>query len=224
MSGTNNIKLTPRDRQILESYKPVLDGLAEYLGSGYELVLHTLDNLEHSVIKIVNGEHTGRTEGAPITDLALNMLEKIKADRVSNHICYFTTNSKGEPLKSTTIIIRGVNNTPIGLLCINLYLSTPFNDIIGTFSLGEQVKETFTAQTNVIDNPRDYIRASCEKAKRSVENNPSVLPSVRNREVIAHLDEKGIFQMKDSVAIVAESLSISKNTVYLHLRTTRNTD
>ena len=44
--------LTKADRLILDSYKPVLDGFSEYFGEGYELVLHSLEDLEHSVIKI----------------------------------------------------------------------------------------------------------------------------------------------------------------------------
>ena len=73
--------LTKTDRIILESYKVVLDGLSKYLGDGYELILHSLEDLEHSVIKIINGHYTGRVEGAPITDLALSMLNKIKEKR-----------------------------------------------------------------------------------------------------------------------------------------------
>ena len=73
------MKLTEIDRKILQSYDTVLDGLAEYLGEGCEIVLHSLENLEQSVIKIVNGHHTGRTIGAPITNLAMEMLEEIQA-------------------------------------------------------------------------------------------------------------------------------------------------
>lgn len=45
------IELTPTDRQILNSYALMLDGLGAYLGEGYELVLHSLESLDHSVIK-----------------------------------------------------------------------------------------------------------------------------------------------------------------------------
>ncbi len=55
--------LTKADRLILDSYKTVLDGFSEYFGEGYELVLHSLEDLEHSVIKIINGHYTNREEG-----------------------------------------------------------------------------------------------------------------------------------------------------------------
>jgi predicted transcriptional regulator YheO len=75
------VEFTEIDRLILESYKTLLDGLGDYLGYGYELVLHSLENLDSSVIKIINGYHTGRKEGAPITDLALCMLNKLERNR-----------------------------------------------------------------------------------------------------------------------------------------------
>lgn len=74
------IELTPTDRQILNSYAHMLDGLGAYLGEGYELVLHSLESLDHSVIKIINGHYTSRKEGSPITDLALKMLGELEKD------------------------------------------------------------------------------------------------------------------------------------------------
>ena len=69
--------LSPTDKVILESYKILMDGLSAYLGEGYEIILHSLEDLDHSVIKIINGHYTERCEGAPITDLALTMLEDL---------------------------------------------------------------------------------------------------------------------------------------------------
>ena len=39
------LKLTVTDRQILNSYALMLNGLGAYLGDGYELVLHSLESL-----------------------------------------------------------------------------------------------------------------------------------------------------------------------------------
>lgn len=93
LKGSANLSkylvLTKTDRIILESYKVVLDGLSKYLGDGYELILHSLEDLEHSVIKIINGHYTGRVEGAPITDLALSMLNKIKEKKEPQPLSYF---------------------------------------------------------------------------------------------------------------------------------------
>ena len=82
--------LTKTDRAVLESYKILCDGLANYLGEGYEIALHSLENYDSSVIKIINGYYTGRKEGAPITDLALHMLEDIKRNKSTKYIAYYS--------------------------------------------------------------------------------------------------------------------------------------
>ena len=118
------VSLTLIDRQVLDSYAQFIDGLGRYLGEAYEIVLHSLQTYEHSVVNILHGQHTGRKVGAPITDLALDMLEKFE-ETGEDHITYFSINKKGEPLKSTTIAIRGEQNRIIGLLCINIYTNPP---------------------------------------------------------------------------------------------------
>ena len=44
--NTGNITLTPADKQILNSYCHLSDGLSSYLGDGYEMVLHSLEDYE----------------------------------------------------------------------------------------------------------------------------------------------------------------------------------
>ena len=53
--------LTKADRLILDSYKTVLDGFSEYFGEGYELVLHSLEDLEHRLSRLLTAIiQTGR--------------------------------------------------------------------------------------------------------------------------------------------------------------------
>ena len=74
------LTLTDTDRKILASYKAMLPNLGEYLGEGYEIILHSLENLQHSVIENVNGHYSGRGNGSPITDYALSMLARLEHD------------------------------------------------------------------------------------------------------------------------------------------------
>lgn len=214
------MKLTNVDKKILESYIPVLEGLSNYMSSCYEFVLHSLEDYEHSVICIINGEHTNRQVGAPITDLALWMLDKIKEGKC-RHISYFSHNKKGEPLKSTTIAICGENDRIIGLLCINMYLNSPLSDLLEVFSptapsnLSGSITESFGQDAN------DMIRTALEEERSRIMNNSNILPSNRNKIIVEHLYERGIFQVKSAVETVSKMLGISKNTVYMHLRNTR---
>lgn len=212
-----NVHLTLIDRIILDSYKTMMEGLADYLGGGYEMVLHSLEDTEHSVIKIINGHHTGRTEGMPITDLALQMLEEIEKDGEKSYISYFTKNKKGEPLKSSTIVVRGEEGRIIGLLCINFYLNTGFSEILSSyipeFSAHSLVKtETFA------NNLDELIFSKVQAVRNTVMEDDGVLPSLKNKEIVTTLYQQGVFTLKDAVVKVADYLGISKNTVYMHIR------
>ena len=133
MSVGKTMILSEVDHKILESYKTVLEGLADYLGDGCEIALHSLEDYDKSVIKIVNGHHTGREVGAPITNLALEMLDKIKKDGARFYISYFAKNKRGNPIKSATIAIKGEHERIIGLLCININLNMPMLDFLSVF-------------------------------------------------------------------------------------------
>lgn len=47
---TDHLVLSETEKLILESYKTMMDGLSAYLGDCYELVLHSLEDLDHSVV------------------------------------------------------------------------------------------------------------------------------------------------------------------------------
>lgn len=213
-----NVNFTLEDYQIIESYKIMAEGLADYLGSGYELVLHSLENLDRSVIKIINGCYSGRREGAPITDLALSMLSKIEKTPDTNYISYYTNNKKGEPLKSSTIVIRGSKNKAIGLFCINFYLNTPVQDFIQNFNNSKFTEQNKEITENFVENVSDLIHESVEEIRQQVRNDPAVSSANKNKEIVTLLHQRGIFNLKDGVIQVADLLGISKNTVYLHIR------
>ncbi len=217
MDSHSNLVLTEMDKNILESYKNVIDGLSDFLGSGYEIVLHSLENYDQSVIKIVNGHYTGRKEGAPITNMALNSLKKIKTDNHNEYFTYFNKNKEGKKLKSATIAIKGENKRIIGLLCLNYYMDIPLSTFITELSpldpTGEAESVEYFSQ-----NIDELLLNALEEAQEIVFQDPTIPLVNKNKEIIIILNEKGIFNLKDSVSKVSEMLNISKNTVYLHLR------
>ena len=81
-----HIKLTQCDRDILTSYRLMLDGLADYIGPGYEIILHSLENFDNSAIKVINGHYSGRSEGAPLTDFALQMMPSKQTPRMQREL------------------------------------------------------------------------------------------------------------------------------------------
>ena len=211
------MKLTNIDKKILESYIPVLEGLADYLSDCYEFALHSLEDYEHSVICIINGHHTGRTVGAPITDLALRMLDEISRGH-EGHIVYFGRNAKGEPLKSSTIAIHGENDRIIGLLCVNMYLNAPLSDLLAALSPGYGANFAGGVPESFAQNSTDLIRTALEEERQRVLNDDGIPPSNKNKMIVEGLYARGIFRLKEAVVTVADLMGISKNTIYMHIR------
>ncbi len=213
----SNLKFTKNDYLVINSYKAMLDGLAEFLGDGHEILLHSLEDLDESAVKVINGHLSGRREGAPITDLAMEMLSNFlknpdsKAGKV-----YQNRSSKGVPLRSATLPIFGDNERIIGLICINFYMDIPLHrylDSLTKFSReNNEIVETF------VTNSDELISSNVIKAKSTILNDNSITASNKNKAIIKYLYERDIFDLKDSVVKVADLLSISKNTVYMHIR------
>lgn len=209
------IALSEKDREILNSYKNVVDGLAATYGSHTEFVLHSLDIDNPSVIMIANGHITGREVGAPITDLALNSLRA--GQDVSDP--YFCRNSNGNLLRSVTSVIKNSAGKPIGVLCTNMNLDVSVNQFFGDL-LAKEVPQN--SPETFFNNQRDMIEESINDIRDSVAKDKSISANRKNRSIVEGLEKKGIFNLNDSVNITAELLSISVHSVYRYLRESKS--
>ncbi|MGT0149289.1 helix-turn-helix transcriptional regulator [Vibrio metschnikovii] len=131
---------TEHDKVILRSYEAMVDGLASLIGPFCEIVLHSLEDLNTSAIKIANGENTGRQVGSPITDLALKMLRDIEGSERNFSRSYFTRAKGGALMKSITVAIRNGEHRVIGLLCINVNLDAPFSQVLHSLCRHQKLK------------------------------------------------------------------------------------
>ncbi len=210
------------DFDILKSYEAVVDGLAMLIGSHCEIVLHSLQDLKCSAIRIANGEHTGRQIGSPITDLALRMLHDMTGADSSVSKCYFTRAKSGVLMKSVTIAIRNRDHRVIGLLCINMNLDVPFSQIMSTFIPPETPE--VNSPVNFASSVDDLVAQTLEFTIEEVNADRSVSNNAKNRQIVLNLYEKGIFDIKDAINQVADRLNISKHTVYLYIRQFKSGD
>lgn len=212
------------DFDILKSYEAVVDGLAMLIGPHCEIVLHSLQDLKCSAIRIANGEHTGRKIGSPITDLALRMLHDMTGADSSVSKCYFTRAKSGVLMKSVTTAIRNREQRVIGLLCINMNLDVPFSQIISTFMPPETQDQEVPSSVNFASSVEDLVMQTLEFTIEEVNVDRSVSNNAKNRQIVLNLYEKGIFDIKDAINQVADRLNISKHTVYLYIRQFKSGD
>ncbi|MCT8554898.1 transcriptional regulator [Glaesserella parasuis] len=204
--------LSDEDHAILASYFPVVDGIAALIGEHCEIVLHSLEFLEHSAIYIVNGHNTDRKIGSPITDRALWSLHHMQTDSVSKP--YFTRAKGGVLMKSVTIAIRNGKQHVIGLICININLDIPVSQFLNSFiALPES-----EGSVNFASSVEDLVAQTIESTIVEIKNDRNISNSNKNRHIVTALFEKGIFDIKDAINQVADRLEISRHTVYLYIR------
>ncbi|WP_025192632.1 helix-turn-helix transcriptional regulator [Enterococcus faecalis] len=199
----------------------MLDGLGNFFGSTHEVILHSLENLESSAIKVINGHFSNRKEGAPITDMALKMLSQVESEHDYAVKPYYNKNQKGVILKSSTIPVIAENDRIIGLICINMHLEMPLIDYLqDLLPSGQQndMSQELKNSEHFSDNIDELITTSLTKVKQAVESDPNVSHLNQNKEIVIRLYDQGIFNLKDSVIKIADRLGISKNTIYLHIR------
>ncbi len=212
-----NAEFTDEDAKFLETYFRLADTIADLIGPHCEIVIHSFASFEKSVVKIVNGHHTGRTVYSPITDVGLKMLSQFKKTGEVAPKSYFTTSKDGALLKSTTCVLAGEAGKPIGLFCINMNLSRPFPEIIQTLmpdmaSLHTGVNEKFSSSAT------DLIEQALNNAVLEVDNDPSVNQKGRNKAVTKVLLENEIFEFKEATAMVSEHLGITRHAIYKYIR------
>ena len=75
-----------------------------------------------------------------------------------------------------------------------------------------------TSSVNFASSVEDLVAQTIEKTIEEVNADRSVANNTKNRQIVLSLYEKGIFDIKDAINLVAERLDISRHTVYLYIR------
>ncbi|MBE2897211.1 transcriptional regulator [Pasteurellaceae bacterium HPA106] len=212
---------TAQDHAILNSYAAVVDGLAALIGEHCEIVLHSLEDLQHSAVYIANGHNTNRKVGSPITDLALSSLHHMQTDNVSKP--YFTRAKGNALMKSVTIAIRNPQQRIIGLLCINMNLDAPLSQFLQAL-VPTQTQPELAGPVNFANSVEDLVAQTIEHTIEEINADVSVANNSKNKQIVYALFEKGIFDIKDAIHQVADRLDISRHTVYLYIRQIKQDD
>lgn len=216
------------DSEYVRRFIPIVPFLGEVLGKTSEVVLHDVARLDASVIAIANGENSGRTIGAPATDLVLRMLRDGRAhtdDYVTGYRA--SADGGGKFFRSATYFFRR-HGRVVAMLCINTDDSL-LEQLIGLAGkIGESHLPGIT--TELEDSQwQENLATSAEEiavtaTQREIERRGVPLgdftPADR-QEVVAALENEGIFRLKGAVADVADALEVSVPTVYRCLRAAR---
>lgn len=217
-SNIKNVRLTAEDRSILTAFGPVAEAIASLFGEHCEVLIHSLEDLSSSIIKICNGNVTGRKIGSPMTDLGIKMFKNAsfdKHDMVSN---YVTRHTDGKIIKSATAMIRN-GTKPIGMLCINFNLSAPLIDVVQQILYaGDEKQQSHQEHERFVMNTEDLVRHSLDVSIAQITARRDISVQEKNKQIVSELYNQGIFDVKGAVDIVANELGVSRYTIYNYIR------
>lgn len=208
----------------LEKFVPMVDFLADIMGDNTEVILHDVTDCSNSVVAIRNNYISGRTIGAPLTDLGLRILKEANDTKVNYLAGYVGYSKDGNKTKSSTWLIRDDDDVIVGMLCVN----SDYNelsraiDVLSSF-LGKQhlpaapLVEDRTEYFNM--SVSDLVENNLKKVWPEYGNGQGKLSQKEKVEIVTKLYEMGTFYMKGSVACVAERIGSSIPTVYRYLNT-----
>lgn len=215
--SNTKIRLSKEDKATLHSLEAIAEGVAEVFGSSCEVVLHSLEDTSSSVVKIVNGNVTGRKIGAPLTDFLAAILRK--ADSLEKDVIgpYYNKLDNGRLLKSVSTLIRNSHGKPIGFMCINIDLSAPLLDFLTGF-LPVHGESSKSMSEHFPINIKDLISRTLEMAIAGVNNRIEVPPSEKNKLITQELYKRGLFNVRGAIDLVAKEMGVSRYTVYNYIR------
>jgi predicted transcriptional regulator YheO len=208
-------RLNNKDETILHAIEPIVEGIAKLFGSNCEVVLHSLADLQHSIIKIENGWITGRKVGFPLTDLGLKILKDVNSLESDITESYYTKTKDGKMLKSVTVLIRNAQGKPIGFLCINIDLSAPIFETLLSFLPTEL---TVNTPEHFVTNVYEMINDALDKVISEINKRESIPNSDKNKLIVFELYKKGIFNVKEAVDLIAQRIGVSRYTIYNYIR------
>jgi predicted transcriptional regulator YheO len=209
---------------VLEALQPLIADLVKAIGIPCEIVLHNLRDPSCSIIAI-EGSITDREVGSPLTDLGLRLLRL--GELHENLIGYATTAPDGRPLRSSTLYVRDEHGEVIGSICINVDLTywvvmnRMINEICQTTPLlqsGGTVAETF--DSSVVE----VLKKSVERAINECGKPAPLMDKSEKLEVVSSLERSGVFLIRGAVDYIADSLGVSRPTVYNYLAELRSSE
>lgn len=213
--------MTERER-ILTQLQQIGRATVAMFGKNCETCIHDLKDLQHSLIHI-NGSVTGRTIGAPATDLLVKILNKSDGGPEDIHD-YRTVSGDGRVLKSSTIFIFDRKHEPIFAFCINFDTTDYFNasqaisqflvdDLNGTGSnQSSSHAETFA------QSPTETIEALFQQAVLEIGKQPATMTTDEKTDLVEILERNGALQFKGAVEQIALLAGVSKYTIYNYLK------
>ena len=191
---------------------PIAEGIAAWLHPNAEVVLHDLET--DRVVKIWN--NFSRRNPGEVSLIA----EEIQLEQGRDvYGPYERSNWDGRRLKCISSVVRDVSGERIGLLCLNLDVSS-FDAFKGFL---EAFAATSSPPTALVERDwREQIHSALGEHLCEINTPLPALTRAQKIDAVRALDAKQLFATRNATQHVAEILEVSRATVYNWLNEARN--
>lgn len=219
-------------------YFSLVEFFSNTFGPDYEVALHNFTPTDSSIVAIANGHISGRRIGAPLNKKSLSAIKKGFYKNQNFISDYASVSSNGKVLRSNTYFIKDKNNELIGLLCINfddtryrnimnsvMELCHPNNFIEQKYVYKDTGIVTDEKFSEDLENFHTTMEGTVDEALSKITANKLVpverLTVKEKMEIIAKLQESGIFFIRGAVKYVSKRLKCSQATMYRYLKNSK---
>ena len=235
---STNRALQPPLPAALRPYEDVMKLLAAFSGPNCEVVLHDLSDPVHSVVRVENGEVTGRAVGQGLRHLVPNLLRMPRTDdgglssESPNLLPVYWLRSRGRLIRALSLLIRDDAGEVVGVLCINqdvtnvsaaagqlqalLALLPPGEASILPEASALQKDSDIELEGSVLKTVYAMIDRMTERV-RAGRSSSAVLTREERLPLVRFMDTRGVFLVKGALDYAAERLGVSKVTLYSDL-------
>lgn len=228
--ATLSPELRAQSEALIRFVAQLVEPLARALPATAEVVLHDLSRLPNSIVAIA-GNVTGREVGDPATDV---LLRQLRSGNSTALVGYHTQLPGGREGRSTTMILRLETGEPVAAMCINSDVSQwrAASELLdgllveggraGRLTVPVSAPPAQHADDNAsgeaFAHNVDELAATLIDQAISALGVPVELMKKRHKlEVVAELESRGMFMIRDAVDMSAAALGVTRYTIYNYL-------
>lgn len=206
--------------------------IGRVIGPDYEVALHDISDRNGAIVALANGHISGRTIGTPVSDRLQRIIDSRIYEEEDFVLHEYGLSNSGKILCSSSMFIKDVSGSLIGVLCINFddsryrelsqkvfNLCHPDSLVNTNFHFDEtKVPLKITGQSNRLKTAPDGSAHDIITSELFSRNlNPQNMSVANRLALIAELEDKGVFLIKGAVKEAADIFGCSQATMYRHI-------
>jgi len=192
------------------------EALCRTVGPQCEVVIHDLEDMEHSIVWIM-GIVTERKVGGCMTSKGLSLVRSWKIQDTYN---YTTRTRSGKTVRSSLVFVKDRGGQPMVGLEIN-FDTSPFVAFRHALEALADPDEAYDFQDAFIDDAPQMLEKMLQQAVALVGKPVPNMGKADRLRVVQILDEAGAFELRKAVPAVAGFLGVTRFTIHNYLNELR---